>query len=94
MAVAAKMKSKKPPKPKINPDTNCALPGSLSCPFTSGKNSPYMYQTGCRGEACKSANREYYRAWRASKTTKVRLTTVPVKKSKAKAPTKKSIKKK
>ena len=78
MAVKPK---KKDETPKGNPDKACFDGQSESCPFNSGKNSPYMYQLGCRGDACRTANREYYRAWRASKVRK----TVPVKKTKLKA---------
>lgn len=45
----------------------CLAPDSKTCPGESGKDSPYMYQKGCRGEACKLANRRYYKAWRDAK---------------------------
>lgn len=49
------------------PEHECLAPGEKTCPGESGKDSPYMYQKGCRGEACKLANRRYYKAWRDAK---------------------------
>lgn len=77
-----------------NPDKACQFPANPSCPFNSGSISPYRYQLGCRGEACKSANREYYRRWRLDKVSSNGTKKVPVKKAKAKAPVKKVVKKK
>lgn len=76
-------------KQKVNPDSACQFPDNPSCPYHSGSNSPYRYQLGCRGEACKTANREYYRSWRNSKSNGK----VPVKKAKSIKPVKKVAKK-
>lgn len=82
MATKAKTPAKKKKAAKVDP--LCAVDGGDGCPGVTGELNPYRYQKGCRGEACKYANREYYVQWRAKKATKAKR----AKRAAAKAPAK------
>lgn len=85
MATKATTSKRTPRKAKKVVSPGCVLDGADSCPGVSGELNPYRYQKGCRGEACKTANREYYRAWRAEKKS------APAKKRVVKKATKKAV---
>lgn len=94
--MATKVKRKTSASPTAKPKATkkpaepaCLWPDSDSCPTNSKKDSPYCYQKGCRGEACKTANKNYYKQWRdaggaAAKPAAKRT-------SKAKPPAKKAV---
>lgn len=94
MAIKKVAPKKRTPRKRKTVPTGCVLAGTddfaKGCPGETGELNPYRYQKGCRGEACKVANRDYYRAWRAAKVAAPKKRK-PAKKVSPKVPAKKRV---